>query len=281
MTVSIYMPTRNRRALLETAVSSVVAQTVSDWELIVVDDASTDGTDAYLAELAARDGRVKVIRQAQALGAPTARNLAISQASGAFVTGLDDDDEFLPHRLEVFLGAWDLYRAAGLAPAGLYAQDIWTDGGEPVMTTTRRGTISAEDLPQSNQIGNQIFAPKEHYITAGLFDVDLPAWQDIEFFYRLLKAHGPARLVDVATYRFDVTRRPDRISLQSQKLRRAYAAFCDKHLERGRSRQQLALQLFSEYYDIKPKMQDVVEFARNGPWPRGLALLVRRGLERG
>lgn len=88
--VSIVVPTRDRCALLRETLASVRDQTVADWELIVVDEASTDGTAAYLASL--RDPRIRHARHDEARGVSAARNTGLSMATGELVMFVDDDD---------------------------------------------------------------------------------------------------------------------------------------------------------------------------------------------
>ena len=88
--VSIIVPTRNRCALLRETLASVCDQTVGDWELIVVDEQSTDGTAAYLASL--HDPRIRHARHDQARGLSAARNTGLAMANGELVMFVDDDD---------------------------------------------------------------------------------------------------------------------------------------------------------------------------------------------
>src|ERR1700722_18236400 len=106
MLVSIYLPTKNREALLRRAVESVLTQSYTTLELIVVDDGSTDGTRRYLETVRTADSRVRVIRNETSLGAPLSRNLAIRDARGEFIAGLDDDDRVHPHRIASLVGEW-------------------------------------------------------------------------------------------------------------------------------------------------------------------------------
>src|SRR3954463_15965686 len=105
--ISIYLPTRNRRILLERAIRSVLGQTYLNFELIVVNDGSTDQTMSFLDQVKQDDPRVVPIHMQTSIGPSAARNVAIRMASGALVTGLDDDDEFASDRIEAFLGAWN------------------------------------------------------------------------------------------------------------------------------------------------------------------------------
>jgi glycosyltransferase involved in cell wall biosynthesis len=98
--VSVVMPTHNREAMLDLAIESVRSQTLDDLELLIVDDASTDGTAEMLARKAPSDRRIRILRLAVNSGCDAARNMGVSQARGRYLAFLDDDDLFLPERLE-------------------------------------------------------------------------------------------------------------------------------------------------------------------------------------
>jgi glycosyltransferase involved in cell wall biosynthesis len=94
------MPTYNRQALLNWSIQSVLVQTLDDFELLIVDDASTDRTAEVLARKMSSDRRIRVVRATANGGCNVARNLAIGRARGRYIAFLDDDDLFLPERLE-------------------------------------------------------------------------------------------------------------------------------------------------------------------------------------
>lgn len=97
---SIVLPTYNRAETLRRAIGSVLAQTYSEWELIVVDDGSTDATPDIDFSC---DPRIRVIRQENA-GVAAARNTGLAASRGDYIAFLDSDDEWLPHFLEVSIG---------------------------------------------------------------------------------------------------------------------------------------------------------------------------------
>ena len=97
---SVIMPAFNRADTIVRAVRSVLAQTYTDWELIVVDDGSTDETADLASTL---DPRVRVIRQANQ-GITGARNTGLAASTGKYISFLDSDDEWLPHHLELCVG---------------------------------------------------------------------------------------------------------------------------------------------------------------------------------
>ena len=98
--VSVIMPAYNSSGSLKRSVGSVKAQTVSDWELLIVDDCSSDGTyDAALA-LSREDRRVRAFCTERNSGPAVARNIALENARGRYAAFLDSDDEWLPEKLE-------------------------------------------------------------------------------------------------------------------------------------------------------------------------------------
>ncbi len=98
--VSVVLPVRNAAATIARAISSVQAQTFSDWELIVVDDGSTDGTREILRELARNESRMQLIEQGCA-GVAQASNAGVAVARSELIARMDADDESLPERLAV------------------------------------------------------------------------------------------------------------------------------------------------------------------------------------
>ena len=98
--VSIIMPSWNVESLIGETIASVQAQSFADWELLIADDCSTDNTAAVIEAHAAKDPRVKLIRQPRNGGPALARQAAIEQAKGRFIAFLDSDDLWLPAKLE-------------------------------------------------------------------------------------------------------------------------------------------------------------------------------------
>jgi len=96
--VTVIIPTFNRAAIVGRAIQSVRSQTYRDWELIVVDDASTDGTEGVVKSF--EDERIKYLRQERNRRVSAARNAGIRCAQGEYVSFLDDDDEWLPEKLQ-------------------------------------------------------------------------------------------------------------------------------------------------------------------------------------
>ena len=279
--VSIFIPTRNRRPLLQRAVASVLAQTHGDFELLVVDDGSTDDTPAWLESLSSQDPRVRVLRHEESAGAPRSRNEAILQARGEWVTGLDDDDEFTPERLSSFVQVAALYARLGIPFSALYAQEVVLDGAGNVNRVSRKpARVDFEDLFLQNVIGNQLFVRRQVLIDAGLYDEGMPAWHDLDLAMRVIRRHGPALLVDLPTYRYHDDERPDRISRhRKEKIVAAHERLAGKWPDVPRPlRQRMYLQVLGPHYGFRASLSDWVRYLRWGINLGSVRRLMRRTL---
>jgi glycosyltransferase involved in cell wall biosynthesis len=98
--VSVIIPCYNRAHIIGQAVGSVQAQTLQDWEMLIVDDGSADDLAGALAPLMAADARIHLLRHARNRGGPAARNTGIAAARGRFIAFLDSDDTWMPRKLE-------------------------------------------------------------------------------------------------------------------------------------------------------------------------------------
>jgi len=97
--VSIITPVYNAASWLPATIASVRAQTLADWEQLLVDDGSTDDSIAIIQSAAAQDPRHRLLRTPMNSGPSAARNLALDSAQGRFIAFLDADDLWLPEKL--------------------------------------------------------------------------------------------------------------------------------------------------------------------------------------
>lgn len=98
--ISVIVPVYNAGALLEPCIESVLAQSFTDWELLLIDDASTDGSAAVCRRYAASDSRIRALAMPRNSGPSAARNFGIDCANGSFIAFLDSDDRLAPCFLE-------------------------------------------------------------------------------------------------------------------------------------------------------------------------------------
>lgn len=193
----MYLPTRNRAKLLRQAAKSVLSQTFSDFELLIVDDSSTDETQSVISELESIDSRVRGWRLSRPTGAPAARNHAIQEARGQLITGLDDDDLFLPSRLECLLAGYSDSFSLVCSPV-----IRWREGAWPArrLLRTRPTVINIDRLLHSNIVGNQALMSLQKVRSVGGFDTALVASQDYDLWVRMVDAFGDGKRVGPATY---------------------------------------------------------------------------------
>jgi glycosyltransferase involved in cell wall biosynthesis len=183
--VSVVIPTYNRAFFVGEAVDSVLGQTFDKWELLVVDDGSTDETESRLREHRESLRYIKTPHR----GVGAARNVGIREARGDWVAFLDSDDLWFPNKLERQIEA--LHGAPG-APL-CYTDEIWVRNGVRVNPRLRHqkhwGWIFEKCLPLC------IISPSSALIFKGLllelggFDENLPACEDYDLWLRITLRH--------------------------------------------------------------------------------------------
>ncbi|GAB4258166.1 MAG: glycosyltransferase [Deferrisomatales bacterium] len=190
--VSVVIPTFDRRELACEAVASVLAQTLGDWELVVVDDGSRDGTAAHL-QARFPDPRVRVVRQDNR-GASAARNRGARETSGPWLAFLDSDDLWTPPKLERQLQALEAHPDH---PA-CYTEEVWFRKGRwanpKKVHAKHSGWIFPRCLPLCIISPSSILLRREVFDELGGFDESLPACEDYDLWLRLAARH-PVHLV--------------------------------------------------------------------------------------
>ena len=190
--VSIVLPTYQRVELIGRAIRSVLAQTVADFELLVVDDGSTDGTGAEVARI--DDPRLRYIRLDVNRGAGAARNAGIRHTVAPLLAFQDSDDEWVPTKLAAHLRA---FAACGPQVGVVYSDmlRIHRDGREtPHRSPAVRPGALLDPITGFYQvcgIGIQSTVIRRACLDAvGAFDERFPALEDLELFVRLSRRYA-------------------------------------------------------------------------------------------
>jgi glycosyltransferase involved in cell wall biosynthesis len=134
-TVSVLMPVFNRARYVRDAIESVLVQRFTDFELVVVDDGSTDDTRTVVRDYVARDARVRLEENGTNLGQFENRNRAVDHARGRYLKFHDSDDLMYPHCLETMVSLLDAEPRAGFALSTAWA---WPGGPVPMLSTPRQ-----------------------------------------------------------------------------------------------------------------------------------------------
>ena len=159
--VSIITPTYNGEKFIERAIKSVLWQTFKDWEMIIVDDASTDKTVKIVKEYAQKDSRIKLIELKENSGGPAIpRTIAYKEARGEYIAFLDQDDIYYPEYLELKINYLEKHPEIDILSSLAWTFDeetkkiIYVEHGGPVNYVMRRKVIEIGDYfhPEENGV---------------------------------------------------------------------------------------------------------------------------------
>lgn len=219
--ISVIIPTWQRAAWIEGAVRSVLEQSHTRLECLVVDDGSTDATDALLDKLAAEDSRVIVLRQ-ENMGVSAARNAGIERASGEFIALLDSDDHWLPHKLARQLA---FMRRHNLEIS--QTEEIWMRGGVRVNPGKKHrkqgGRFFAKSLERCMVSPSCTMFTQLFWEAVGPFDERLRACEDYDLWLRALLQYDIGLLPEALTIRNGGRQDQLSASMLGQDLYRIYA----------------------------------------------------------
>jgi glycosyltransferase involved in cell wall biosynthesis len=193
--VTIAVPVHNGERYLVEALNSIAAQTFTEWEAVIVDDASTDGSGALAAQFADRHpGKVRLVALEENVGVAQARNIAIRSAGGGeLVALLDQDDYWRPDYLEHVVGLFVAAAARGRRP-GIVACNAWIDSGEGPSGETFAerfwwsDQIDYDAMIERNYILARALFSRAAFDEVGEFDRACLAGDDYDLWLRLLEA---------------------------------------------------------------------------------------------
>lgn len=140
--ISVILPTYNRESLLSFSIGAILNQTISDFELIIVNDGSQDHTSEIIDQYARQDSRIVVVNKPNG-GLGSARNAGIERARGIYITFIDDDDSIVPNYLELLLQR-DLANFDLVIDS--YSNQLDEDAPTPIHFPTRKLTSRQESL---------------------------------------------------------------------------------------------------------------------------------------
>jgi GT2 family glycosyltransferase len=186
--ISIIMTTRNRADFIIKAIKSVQNQSFSDWELIILDDDSNDGTEAIIGPFMARDNRIKYHRNSPALGISGNRNRGLSLSTGKYLAVLDSDDEWVDHeKLKKQYGFLEQNSEYALIGSNIKV----VDEKGVFIKSTNFGTEDAEirkRVLRENQIPHSsVLIRKDLMEKVSGYDEKLSCVEDLDLFLRLGK----------------------------------------------------------------------------------------------
>lgn len=272
--VSVIITTYKRPPeILERAIQSVLGQTCQDWELLVVDDSPPDYVQRPDVESAVRQYEpygVRYLPHERNLGANAARNTGLANAKGDFVAYLDDDDEWLPEKLEKQLEAMASY---GAGTALIYCGRLVHNDTDGSIHEAKILFLDGEVFDQlilSNFIGSTSYPLLR---TAALreiggFDPELPASQDFDVWLRIAQKHRVGFVREsLAKYHIhdgeSITGNPKKKLDAALKINAKHADYLAAHPAAQRKRHMMT----AKYYGADGQIGKML-----GSWCRGVAL---------
>ncbi len=220
--VSIIITTCNRCDILPRAIESAINQTYNNLEIIIVDDASTDCTEHIVRNLMIMDKRIKYIKNNIRSGANVSRNKGIQSAKGRFIAGLDDDDEFLPQRIELLVHNYDD------SFAFITSHNLLIEDGVKQFVKIPN-IVSIEDMLTNNTLMNQALVEKSRFQEVGYYDIGFSACQDYDMWMRLMLKYGKVKVIEDITQIIHCSSNINRISTNSKTKFRGYFKFYKRY----------------------------------------------------
>jgi len=256
-TISVILPTYNRAQFLKDAIDSVLAQTYRDFELIVVDDGSSDSTREVFNGFC--DERVVYLAHRNNKGAAAARNTGIQHAKGKYIAFIDDDDVWMPNKLEKLV---EKISASVERVGVIYAwQEVRSRKDDSLMwmvTPKMKGNLKGEFLYGQKIGGIPFLIRKKCFDTVGLFDESLMAAQDWDMLKRIADYYEFDFVPEVLTI---VYRHREQISTNLKNLIKGRERMVEKYREEF-SRSPHAL---TTHYKRLGKLHFI-----NGTWRSGI-----------
>ena len=195
--VSVLLTVHNGQAHLQAALDSVLQQTWTDFEFLIIDDGSTDGTSAILATYAAADSRVRVLRNNANIGIPRSMNRLFGLAQGVYITRHDADDVSLPERLACQVDFLDAHPTVGFLATRV---NILDQAGQPVAAEPFFNVgLTNSELQEQLLVGNCLCQGSVMFRASllrqvGGYDENLEQSEDYDLWLRMAEASQLAKL---------------------------------------------------------------------------------------
>lgn len=257
--VSIVLPVYNGEKYVRESIDSILAQELSDWELIIVDDCSTDHTGEIVKRYAGMDSRIKIIHNRENKRLPMSLNIGFRQASGEYLTWTSDDNKYMPNALRVMADYLDVNSSEYMVCADMRYIDA-----EGCVTGVFEGFDGSKMYLQNN-IGACFLYRREILKTVGEYDRDLFGIEDYDYWVRIYQKYG--NIGHLGQQLYDYRRHDEGLTVQKANLiRKQKAAFRLKHIKEimnfpYREKEGRKKVLMQTYYDLlisQPKSEPLL-----------------------
>lgn len=190
--ISIVLPVYNGEKYLRESIESVIAQTYQAWELLIMDDCSTDGSAEIAKEYEAKDSRIHYYRNERNLRLPRNLNRGFSLAKGDYLTWTSDDNRYKPQAIE------KMHAALVSADAQfVFASCRIIDGDDKEVEYIMVSESSKKKLVGMNPVGACFLYTRKAYETAGEYDPEVALVEDFDYWQRVYTRFGAVTLEEI------------------------------------------------------------------------------------
>ena len=249
--ISVIIPTYNREKLIVNSLRSVLNQTYSNIEILIIDDGSTDNTKKEIDKI--KDKRIKYIKLNKNSGSCNARNIGIKMAIGTYISFQDSDDIFHPDKLKkqfrnLIKNKSDFDFCKILIVINNTNKYVFPD--DITETKIYNGNIYDELLNKGNFISTQSILVKKHYIQKYLFNINLPRLQDYDLILRMIRNLKVSYTNEILV---DLFVQNNSISSSKKKLKKAIQILLNKNYNLNAFQKEN----FSNYLNYFKKQSDI------------------------
>lgn len=194
--ISIILPTYNGKKYLKQSVESIFAQTYTNWELILVDDCSTDGTDTIVDQCVQADSRVRSIHNKENKKLPKSLNIGFSMAKGEYFTWTSDDNIYMPDALAIMMDYLDSHPDIYMVCCNMQIID---ENGNVIDIADN---YSTKKMYVHNCLGACFMYRKEVHTKVGNYDEQLFCVEDYDYWLRILEEFGQIVRINKILYKY-------------------------------------------------------------------------------
>lgn len=222
--VSIVLPSYNGARYIRESIDSILRQTYTDWELIIIDDCSDDCTLEIAQEYEDQDSRIRVVHNEINMKLPNSLNIGFSYADGKYLTWTSDDNMYLPDALAVMADRLESTDAV-MVCADEYA--VNDDGARRWDTAL---SYKDDELCRKNTVGACFLYRREVYDRIGGYDADLFCVEDYDYWMRVKEQFGRIERIESVLYQYRY-HEASLSSMKKEKIRQALIKLRRKHLD--------------------------------------------------
>lgn len=198
MLISVLLPVYNAWPYLQEALDSIINQTIQNWELIIINDGSTDESTRYLRHFNNRKGRVKLVEWKENRGLIIALNTGLLYCKGEYIARMDADDISLPHRFETQLRY--LKEHSELDGVGSYFRQIGTHTGDITLYSQDWREVK-DRLVDSTTVPHPTYFMKKYIYDEFRYDSYWKHVEDLEWLFRVTQKYKLANVPEVLLFR--------------------------------------------------------------------------------